>query len=313
MLGVRSCWPLRAHGCRSLRRGVAGVQRSRDPVQDPVGDLALRQQRQLVARPSASRIVTRLVSVPNPEPASRHRWRPGGRRPCAGASPPPARASRSRRRTRPGRAAAGAARGRRAALSSRRSAISARRSGVGSSSRVRPSPRAILGRRLRAGVKSATAAAMTRASKPGRRRHRCVARSSAARSSAVDSTRTISAPAGRATSMFPAMSVTRAPRSRAASAIGDAHLAGRAVADEAHRVDRLASPAGGDHDVAASEVGLARPAPPAAGAPPASGCTERGARRRPPTTASTIAGSSASRPTPTWPDASGPESGSTIA
>ena len=66
----------------------------------------------------------------------------------------------------------------------------------------------------------------------------------------------------------PAMSVTRAPRSSAASAIATPILPGRAVADEADRVDRLARPAGGHDDVPAGEVGVARRGRRAAGAPP---------------------------------------------
>ena len=37
---------------------------------------------------------------------------------------------------------------------------------------------------------------------------------------------------------------------------GDAHLAGRAVADEPDRIDRLGGAAGSDHDVATLEVGV---------------------------------------------------------
>ena len=107
------------------------------------------------------------------------------------------------------------------------------------------------------------------------------------------------------------MSVTRAPRSRAASRDRDAHLAGRAVADEADRVDRLRRAARGDHDVPAGQVGLADGADDAA----AARRDRRPGSAGPPTaatTASTIAGSSASRPTPAWPEASGPTSGSTM-
>ena len=61
-------------------------------------------------------------------------------------------------------------------------------------------------------------------------------------------------PAAR-TDVMPAISVTRAPRASAASAIGHAHLAGGAIADEADRVDRLGGAAGGHDDVTTLEVG----------------------------------------------------------
>ena len=47
----RSCWlPLGLGRADSLRGGVARVQRDRDPVEQPLGDRALRQERQVVAR-----------------------------------------------------------------------------------------------------------------------------------------------------------------------------------------------------------------------------------------------------------------------
>ena len=57
--------------------------------------------------------------------------------------------------------------------------------------------------------------------------------------------------------MAPAMSVTAAPRSRAASAMAAPILPDGAVADEAHRVERLARAAGADDDVQALEVARA--------------------------------------------------------
>ena len=86
-------------------------------------------------------------------------------------------------------------------------------------------------------------------------------------------------------------SVTAAPRRRRDLGDGVAHLPGRAVADEAHRVDRLAGAAGGDEHADAGEV---RPR----------------LEQRPRPRARSRSGS-ASRPAPTSPPASRPDSGST--
>ena len=88
--------------------------------------------------------------------------------------------------------------------------------GVGSSSRLSADPRSSFRSRRIAGRKSATAAAMTRASKPAG----ASASARAASRSAVDSASTTvrAASSGSGTSRLAAMSVTRAPRSSAASA-----------------------------------------------------------------------------------------------
>ena len=233
-----------------------------DPVQQAVGDLALRLQRQVLARPvgGQDRDAVRVRAEPGARPR-RRRWRRGGRRPCGGASRRRARASRSRPRSRPGRGRGRSGSRVGAPSESRPRAIrpiSASRSGVGSSSRVSAVAAGELADRRRlAGRKSATAAAITRASKPAAPSSSWVARRSAARSSAVDSTGTTVAPGGKGD--LDVGGDDRHPRAAIEGGLGDrrAHLAGRAVADEAHRVDRLAGAAGGDDDVAAGEVGVA--------------------------------------------------------
>ena len=83
-------------------------------VEQAVGDLALGEQRQASGAPSAARIVTRFVSVPNPEPASATSLATSRSTPLrAELVRRRARASRSRPRTRRGRARAAAAPGRR--------------------------------------------------------------------------------------------------------------------------------------------------------------------------------------------------------
>ena len=84
---------------------------------------------------------------------------------------------------------------------------------MGSSSRVRPSPRpSLVSDRVR-GRKSATAAAMTRTSAAGS------AASTAARMSAVVGALTRVASAGKVTDVMPWTSVTLAPRATAAAAM----------------------------------------------------------------------------------------------
>ena len=67
---------------RRGRRRARPAPRPRGP--EPVRDLALASAAARSSEaPSAARIVTRFVSVPNPDPARPRRWRRGGRRPCA--------------------------------------------------------------------------------------------------------------------------------------------------------------------------------------------------------------------------------------
>ena len=107
------------------------------------------------------------------------------------------------------------------------------------------------------------------------------------------------------------MSVTRAPRSSAASA----------TATPIRPVERLPMKRTGSiaSRVPPAVTTMCRPARSASRAGPTSGGRadgSGGADRPSPTaatTASTIRSSSARRPTPDWPEASGPASGSTIA
>ena len=186
--------------------------------------------------------MTRFVSVPNPEPGLGDVV--GDEQVDALAAElvggPVERAGLGREPDEDGRASGSRVARRRCRAAAIR-ATSARRSG----GRLELERQAVVAGELRrrrrgAGRKSATAAAMTRASKPaepigarGRRAQRGV---EVGRGLDPDDV----APAGSGTSTFAGDEVTRAPRSSAASAIGDAHLAGRAVADEADRVDRLA-------------------------------------------------------------------------
>ena len=97
------------------------------------------------------------------------------------------------------------------------------------------------------GRKSPTAAAMTRTSQRSKR-----LRAASASSEAV-STSTYSIPAWRGS---PTLAATHGHRGAAACGLlgqREAHAAGGAVADEAHRVDRLAGAAGGDQHAHARE------------------------------------------------------------
>ena len=150
------------------------------------------------------------------------------------------------------------------------------------------------------GRKSATAAAMTRASKPARpsRRRPRAGRSGPASSSAVLSTRATVGSGRRGTSTLPAIRLTRRASVEGGLGDRDAHPAARPIADEADRVDRLARAAGGHDDVAAVEIRLA-------GRPRQAGRPGRRIRapgsdgRRPPRPRRRRSGrSSASRPMP---------------
>ena len=106
----------------------------------------------------------------------------------------------------------------------------------------------------------------------------------------------------------PGMSVTLAPRARAASAMATPIRPGAAVADEPDGVDGLGGATRRDHDVPAIEVRRAARRQRAGGR----ACGPAARTGRPPTastTASTMRGSSARRPEPDCPEASGPNSG----
>ena len=122
----------------------------------------------------------------------------------------------------------------------------ARMSSVGSSSRVRPSSRAslVVGRPS-TGRKSATAAAMTRASRAGDRRRATARAHLGGRLGADDRDR---ASAGSGTLTLPTTSVTRAPRSRAASAMATPILPVERLPMNRTGIDRLGRAAGADHD-----------------------------------------------------------------
>ena len=168
-----------AHACAHRRLVAASPSRAApvcarrsaarpDAVQDAVRDLALGQQRQVVRDPSAARIVDPVrVGAEARTRAPRRRWRRAGRRPC-GASFSAARSSEpvsAAKPTRTGRGGRGSRGGRRSAR--------ARPRDLGEDVRRRlelegePARRARAScRRLGRGRKSATAAAMTRTSKP---------------------------------------------------------------------------------------------------------------------------------------------------
>ena len=264
--------------------------------------------------PSAAYRVTRLVSVPKPEPASAtslatSRSTPLRRSLSAARSSEPVSAAKSHQDgPRPERLAG------RAPSASRPWAIratSARMSGVGSSSRVRPAPRVSL---VSAATPSGGSRPRPRPS-PGRRSRRAASGPAsrsrrAARSWPADSTRTTRASSGRATPTLAAMRVTSAPRSSAA----------RATATPILPVERLPMKRTGSiaSAVPPAVTTMCRPTRSASrGAPSRRGGRAAGSGARTgrspiaATTASTIRGSSASRPTPTCPEASGPTSGST--
>ena len=136
-------------------------------------------------------------------------------------------------------------------------AIAASRSGVVSRSSDTPSSRGSLVSERATGRKSATAAAMTRASNPAEPSgERVVARSAASRSAVEPTSTTIRTRRQRDLDVGrddrdPGAAIERGRRD------GRAHPSGRAIADEADRVDGLARAAGRHHDVAAGEVGVA--------------------------------------------------------
>ena len=230
----------------SVRRCVADVQHGDHPVQQAVGDLALGQQRQVVARAVGRRGSRRgWCRCRSRSRAPRRRWRRAGRRPCGGACRAPGRASpvSAAKPTMTGRGSSTP--GTRADLGEdvlgglelEGHALAARELGV------RGVPRAEVGDRR---GHDEDVGGVVDHGVEHRRAHR------RRRLGADDRGR------GRAarTSTRPATMVTRAPRARAASAIATPILPGAPVADEPHGVDRLRGAAGADDDVAPLEVRL---------------------------------------------------------
>ena len=285
--------------------GVALVQRQRDSVQQrdrrPRAWAAAAGPRARRRRRGSSR-----GSCPSrsPNPARRRRWRRAGRRPCGGACRRPDRATRSRRRTRRGTA------GGRERLAGRR-AVAVEPAGdppdlgeeVGR--RLELERQAVAPLELALGRPDRAEVGDGRGHDQGIEAGRAVGRvrrCAAAPRGDRPSTRPgrTSALAGRPTSTFAAMSVTRAPRSRAASAIATPILP----------VERLPMNRTGSigSRVPPAVTTMWRPARSAsrAGADERAGARRdrrpgSGARAIAATTASTIRGSSASRPTPDWP------------
>ena len=165
------------------------------------------------------------------------------------------------------------------------SPTSATMSGFGTSSTCRPASRLILVADGRFGAKSATAAAMIRMSAAG------AARSTASRMAAAVVASCTVTPRGAVTLMVPAIRVTLAPRSRAASAMATPILP----------LLRLPMKRTGS---SGSRV------PPALTTTCSPSRSPARAKRR--STASTMLDGSARRPTPVRPDASAPTSGSTM-
>ncbi len=197
-------------------------------------------------------MTTRFVSVPNPEPASATS--------LATSRSMPLRRSLSAARSSDPVSAANPTSTGRGARSAATRATPASRSGVGSSWRVSDPPRSSLRSALVAGRKSATAAAITRASKPALTPSIVMTRRSAASRSAVELTWTTSSGDIVGQDDFQ-MRCEEGDHRTAIERGGDdrrPHLPGRAVADEADRVDGLAGPAGGHDDVPAGEVGVVR-------------------------------------------------------
>ena len=210
--------------------------------------------------PSAARIETRFVSVPKPEPgsatslATRRSTRLRRSFSAARSSEPVSAANPTRTGTgRSGSRVVAPSLSRPRAIR----ATSASRSGVASSSRVSASPRSSLRSARVAGRKSATAAAMTSASKPARAVG-VVGRAQQRGAQVGGRLDRDDRGAGREGDLDVGGD-DRHPRAAVEGRLGDrgAHPAGRAVADETDRVDRLARPAGGHDDVAAGQVGVA--------------------------------------------------------
>ena len=286
---LRSSADLLSHRL-SLRGRIALVQRGGHAVEDAVGHRALGQQRQRLVR-RVRREDRDAVRV-GAEPGARLRDVVGDEQVDALAAELVRRAFERARlggepdedRARPtgtGERGRGGGRPRRGGPASAR----ARASGPRRASSFESA--------ARAGRKSATAAAMTRASAPVDDRS-----STASRIWAVVSTRMTVASAGSGTADMPGDERHPRPAGERRLGDGDAHLAGRAVADEPDRVDRLGRAAGGDRRRAGRRGPRSR-----------GGSTQRRAsarvrrhgpagRRPPRRRRRRCAGSSASRPTP---------------
>ena len=230
----------------SVRRGGSFVHQRDDPVQQAVRDLALREQRQLVARTRPRpRMTTRLVSVPKPEPGSLTSF-------ATSRSAPLRRSFSGARSSEPVSAANPTMTGR-GSRSRARAPTSARMSSVGSSWRVRPSPRASFVDAVVTGRKSATAAAMTSASAPRSRTGGEHGVAHLGGALGVDDGGGLGQ-----RHLDPARDDRHAgPAREGRLGDRDTHPAGAPVADEPDGVDRLRRAAGADDDVAAVEVGLA--------------------------------------------------------
>ena len=293
----RSSPPSRLHVRHraSLPGRVALVQRRGHAVAEAVRDLALGHERggPRVCRRSGRGSTTRFVSAPKPDPASATSFATRKSTPFLFQSLSAARAMdpvSAAKPTSTGRREA-AARGSRVAVRrrgpgpggrprargrawGRSSSVSAPRPGGASSS-------AGLGRREvghRGGHHGASqpgGSSRARASSPG---------GAPPRARPVVSTRTTCAPSGGSDLHRGGDEGHRAPRVERRPGDRDAHLPGRAVADVAHRIDRLASPARGDDDAPAHEIRVARGGDEggrAAGWPPGSRDRRRPRRRHP--------------------------------
>ncbi len=263
--------------------------------------------------PSAARMQTRFVSVPKPDPASATSLATSRSTPLR-SSLSPARSSEPVSAAKPtstGRGTTGwAVTSPVTSVPRTIRTIWASTSGVDSSSRVRPAPRWSLRSAACFGRKSATAAAMTSASNPAAPSGVWVNRKSAALRSAVESTRTMVAPAGRGTSVFAATIVTVAPRSRAAAAI--AAPIRPVERFPMYRTGSMASRVPPADTTTCRPVRSASRGAATMGGRWAGSGLRTGRSPMAATTASTIDGSSASRPTPVCPEASSPAPGSTM-
>ena len=226
----------------------AGAAQRLDPVEDRLGDLLLGGERDLRARASRSTIVTSLRSRVEADLGSETSLKTIASTPLRSsllARPLDRLARRARRRSRraSGRRGACAASAGEDVLGRLEAQLEA---AAALARRSSPSARV-------AGRKSAGAAAISRTSAVGE-----LAPHAPRRARRRSRRRRGATPAGAGRATLAATSVTSAPRRAAALGERQAHAAARAVADEAHRVDRLAGAAGGDQH-AQAVPGPARP------------------------------------------------------